>query len=107
MPGLTRVNGGTGPIELIGRDIDWVLVASTGIDTTYTAVDSNLEIAMRVIENYGTVTIVGTPNGANVRFAVEGLSANAAILDAALDAAIAGNSPVTTVDTGLDGAGFA
>jgi len=107
MPGLTRVNGGTGAIELIGRDIDWVLIDSTGIDTTPTAVDSNLEIAMRVVEQYGTVTIVGTPATSAVRFAVEGLSANAAVLDTALAAAISGNTPATTVHTGLSGAVFA
>lgn len=105
--GVTRVNGAALPAELFGRDLDWVLIASTGIDTTYTAVNSNLELAVRTVENYGTVSVIGTPASGNVRLVVEGLSANATVLATALALVITGNTPVVTVSAGMSGATFA
>jgi hypothetical protein len=104
--GQTRVNGGAQPTELVGRELDWVLVGHANLHVTYTNVDSDFEIVIRTLENYGTVTIVGTPATDYARFVMEGLNANAAVLDTALTAAVGGN-PNVAVSTGLSGDTFA
>lgn len=104
--GQTRVNGGAAAVELFGRDLSWVKIASTGIDTTPDDIDSNLEIAIRTVQQYGTVSIVGTPASGNLMVVMEGLSANATVLGTALAASIAGNTAVVTVYAGLSGATF-
>lgn len=104
--GQTRVNGGAEPTELVGRDLDWVLVGAANLHVGYTAVDSDFEVVVRTLENYGTVTIVGTPASDYCRFVMEGLNANATVLDTALTAAIGGN-PNVAVSTGLSGNTFA
>ena len=73
MTSLVRVNGTTQPTELFGRDIKFVLCAATGIHTTYTTADSNFAKAVRVLEKFCTVSVIGIPASDNVRFIVEGL----------------------------------
>ena len=106
MAGQTRVNGGAQPTELVGRDLDWVLVGLANVHVSYTAVDSDFEKIVRTLENYGTATIVGTPASDYVRVVMEGLNANAAVLATAIDAATGGTSNAA-VSTGLSGNAFA
>jgi len=109
MAEITRVNGGVGPIELIGRDLEWVHVA--GIDCTGYAdangkliPESNLEKVRRIIDGAASITIIGEPTATDVMFGVEGLGATAADLQAAIDAATGGTSTVAVV--ALTGAAF-
>lgn len=104
--GQTRVNGGSLPFEAAGRDLKWVLVASTGVDTNSSTVGSNLELITYALMQYGTITIAGTAASGNVRFAMEGLAANATVLTTACNV-ITGNTPVVTVTDGMSGATFA
>lgn len=118
MATFTRVNGGTTAGEFIGRDVKFVKCALTGIHTSYTAVDSNLEKVTRVLSKFATITIVGTPASDNVVFMVEGLptgnvkdytGTSAAIATAlATDAdAATGGSTTWTIYNGLSGTTFA
>lgn len=75
MTSLVRTNGRAIETELVGRDLKFVLLAATGIETTYNVANSNFEKAVRVLEKFCTVTIIGIPSAGNVRFVVEGLPA--------------------------------
>jgi hypothetical protein len=120
----TRVNGGTTLGEFVGRDLKFVKLNLTSIETSYTAVESRLEIATRVLEKFCTVTVVGTPASSNVVFIVEGLptgnvldytGASAAIATALatdtdkalLDSAFGSGSSAWTIYNGLSGTTFA
>lgn len=115
---LTRTNGGVTAVELVGRDLKYVNCALTGIHTSYTAVDSNLEKVTKVLAKFCTITAVGTPAADNVKFVVEGLPSgsvedytgtSAAIATAlATDAdAATGGSTTWTITNGLSGTSFA
>ena len=120
MATFTRTNGGAQAGEFVGRDLKFVNVALTGIQTNYTAAESNFEKVVRVLERYSTVTITGTPSGGNAVFVVEGLpttvsdntadqSGGTAIvtqLQTDANAATSG-SCVFTVYSGLSGTSFA
>lgn len=109
--GQTRVNGGILTAELVGRDLKWVNITSTGIDTAQGAINSNLELVVRAVQSYGTVTLVG--NAANtgpagntqpqVMLAVEGLNANATALAAAINAVITGNTAQVAIFDNING----
>ena len=73
MATFTRTNGGALAAEFVGRDLKFVNVALTGIQTNYTVADSNYEKVVRVLEKYCTVTITGIPSSGNAVFVVEGL----------------------------------
>ena len=120
MATFTRTNGGAKAGEFVGRDLKFVNVALTGIQTNYTNVDSNFEKIVRVLEKYSTVTIVGTPSGGNAMFVVEGLpptisdntadqsggTAIASALKTDIDAATGGSSTIT-IYQGISGNTFA
>lgn len=73
MATIARTNGWAVPGEFVGRDVKFVKCAATGLETSYAASDSNFEKAVRVLEKFCTVTIVGTPASGNCVFMVEGL----------------------------------
>ena len=109
---FTRTNGGVAAGEFIGRDIKFVKCALTGIHTGYTAVDSDMEKVTRVLSQYSTITVVGTPASGNVIFVAEGLpttvggTAIATVLATDADAST-GGSTTWTVYNGLSGTSFA
>ena len=104
--GQTRVNGGAQPTELVGRNLEWVLVTLANVHVSYTAVDSDFEKVVRTLETFGTATIVGTPASNNVHVVMEGYSANATVTETAIDAATGGSSTVD-ITAGLSGNTFA
>ena len=120
MATFTRTNGGAQAGEFVGRDLKFVNVALTGIQTNYTAAESNFEKVVRVLERYSTVTIVGTPSSGNAMFVVEGLPTTVndntpdqsgsttviAQMQTEANAATSG-SCVFTVYSGLSGTSFA
>ena len=120
MATFARVNGGALAGEFVGRDLKFVNVALTGIQTGYTAPESNFEKVVRVLEKYSTVTIVGTPAAGNAMFVVEGLpptvndnspdqsGSTTIVAQLQTDAnAATGGSCVFTVYNGLSGTSFA
>jgi hypothetical protein len=120
MATFARTNGGSTYGEFIGRDLKYVKVALTGIDTSYTAVDSAYEKTVRALEKYSTVTIAGIPASGNAIFAVEGLpttigdnsadqsggTAIAVAVKADIDAATSGTSTITVYNN-ISGTTFA
>jgi hypothetical protein len=70
---FTRVNGGGKAAELFGRDLKYVKVSSSGLETSYTNPDSDYEKVIRVLERYSTVSVTGIPTSGNAVFVVEGL----------------------------------
>lgn len=119
MATFTRVNGGALAGEFVGRDLKFVNVALTGIQTNYTSPESNFEKVVRVLERYSTVTIVGTPAAGNAVFVVEGLpptvndnspdqSGTSIVTQLQTEAnAATSGSCVFTVYNGLSGTSFA
>jgi hypothetical protein len=120
MAQFTRTNGGAAAGEFVGRDLQFVNVALTGIQTSYTAVNSNYEKIVRVLEKYSTVTITGIPSGGNAVFMVEGLpptvsdntpdqsGSTSIVSQLQTDAnAATGGSCVFTVYNGISGTSFA
>jgi hypothetical protein len=118
MATITRTNGWAVASELVGRDLKFVKCAATGLETSYQAADSNFEKAVRVLEKFCTVTIVGTPASGNCMFVVEGLPAgnvqdytntSAAIATALATDADAANGLTSTwtIYNGLSGTTFA
>lgn len=120
MATFTRTNGGALAGEFIGRDIKFVKLALTGVHTGYASPDSNFEKCVRVLSQYCTVTVVGTPASGAAMFVVEGLptkvgdnsadqsggTAIASALATAADAATGGTT-TWTVYGGLSGDTFA
>lgn len=102
---FARVNGGAKVGQFVGRELEFVLLAKTGIQTGYTDVDSNFEKAVRVLQTYGTMTIVGTPDSGNVIFVMEGMSnrATKANIEADLTAAGVTSCTITIMAAGLKG----
>ena len=101
VPGVTRVNGGIEVGNWVGRPQEFVSV-DAGVDLTasYGAVDSNAEVVMRVVEEYGSINMVGTPSGNVITFMMDAttLGANATALGTAVTAAnIAGLGQTATV----------
>jgi hypothetical protein len=73
MATLTRAHGGVDVgVELVGRNLSFVTVSSTGIDTTPGNVDSNLEKILFAISQTCTIEAIGTPTAGAVRIAVSG-----------------------------------
>jgi len=105
--------------EFIGRDVKFVKLAATGVETNYASSDSNFAKATRVLAKFCTITIVGTPSSGNVIWLVEGLptgnvldvtGASAAIataLSTDVEAASSLTSTTWTVYNGLSGTTFA
>lgn len=116
MASFTRANGYAAPGEFVGRDLKIVKCALTGIHTGYDAAESNHEKATRVLSQYCTITVVGTPASDNALYVVEGLpttvgvdgtqTAIATVLATDADAATSG-STTWTVYNGLSGTSFA
>jgi hypothetical protein len=73
MATFTRTNGGGKAGEFVGRDLKYVKCTSTGIETSYTAPDSDYEKVIRILEKFSTVTITGIPVSSNAVFVCEGL----------------------------------
>lgn len=113
MPVFTRTNGGVAPGEFIGRDIKFVKCNSSGIHTNAINVDSDHEIATRILSQYATITLVGTPASNNAIWAVEGLPTDVAgtaivsQLNTEGNAALASTATVWTVYNGISGDTFA
>lgn len=113
MPVFTRTNGGVAPGEFIGRDIKFVKCTSTGIHTDATLVDSDHEKATRILAQYSTITVVGTPASDNAIWAVEGLPTDVAgtaivsQLNTEGNAALASTQTVWVVYNGISGTSFA
>lgn len=112
---FARVNGGVKEGQFFGRDINFVLVALTGIHTNYTNIDSTFEKVVRALQMFGTMSLVGVPASGNAVFAMEGLQTgttalNGTSIKTAVDTATSGNSTVTiygtTTVTGISGTGF-
>jgi len=91
--------------QFVGRDLAFVLLAKTGIQTNYTNVDSDFEKAVRILQLHGTMTIVGTPDSGNVIFVMEGLSnrSTKANIEADLTAAGVTGCTITLLAAGLKG----
>jgi hypothetical protein len=118
MATITRTNGWAVASELVGRDLKFVKIAASGLETSYQAADSDFEQAVRALAKFCTITIVGTPASGNCMFAVEGLPAgsvqdytgsSAAIATALatdIDAA-SGLTSTVTIYNGLSGTTFA
>lgn len=106
------------PGEFVGRDLKFVKVAASGIETSYNTTNSDFEQAVRALAKFCTITVVGTPASGNCMFVVEGLPAgnvqdvtgsSAAIATALatdIDAA-SGLSSTVTIYNGLSGNTFA
>jgi hypothetical protein len=118
MATFTRVNGYAKAGEFIGRDVKFVNCAASGLETSYTAADSNFEKVVRTLAKFCTITVVGTPASGNCVFMVEGLptgnvldvtGSSAAIATAlATDAnAASGLTTTWTIYDGLSGSSFA
>ena len=118
MATFTRTNGWAAVGEFVGRDVKFVKCAATGLETSYAAADSNFEKAVRVLEKFCTVTVVGTPASGNCVFLVEGLptgnvldinGSSAAIATALATDADAANGLTSTwtIYNGLSGTTFA
>ena len=115
---LTRTNGWAVAAEQVGRDVKFVKVNATGIETAYAAADSDFEQVVFALQKHCTITIVGTPASSNAVFMVEGLpsgnivdvtgtsAAVATALATDIDAASGLTSTVTSYN-GLSGATFA
>ena len=118
MATFTRTNGWAAAGEFIGRDVKFVKVAASGIETAYAAADSDFEQAVRALAKHCTITIVGTPSSGNCVFLVEGLptgnildvngssAAIATALATDIDAA-SGLTSTVTIYNGLSGSTFA
>jgi len=110
MAEVTKVHGNAGANEQVGRDIEWVqftsVVTAAG-DLTTNAGDpgSNLEILIRILSQYGTVTIQGTEVAAALTVGMEGLggggptATDTAGVIAAIDAEITANAAFTSLVT--------
>ena len=91
--------------QFYGRDINFVRVALSGIETTYTQPDSTFEKVVRTLQMYGTMSIVGVPASGDAVFAMEGLQTGsgvaATVIKTAIDAAVGGgaNSTITIYGT--------
>ena len=115
---ITRTNGWAVPAEQVGRDIKFVKVAASGIETSYAAADSDFEQVVFALQKHCSITIVGTPASGNCVFMVEGLpsgniidvtgssAAIATALATDIDAA-SGLTSTVTIYNGLSGATFA
>jgi hypothetical protein len=118
MATFTRTNGWAKPGEQIGRDVKFINLGWSGIETSYAAANSNFEQATRVLQKFCTITIVGTPYADNVTYMVEGLPAGSVLnvngtlqaiataLKTDTEAAIGGTATWTIYD-GLNGNSFA
>jgi hypothetical protein len=119
MATFTRTNGYAAPGEFIGRDVKFVKVTASGLETSYDQANSNFEKAVRALANRCTITIVGTPSSSNCVFLVEGLPSGnvadnvdgtvraiATALQYELDAA-SGLTTTVNIYNGLSGATFA
>lgn len=102
---FARVNGGAQVGQFVGRALEFVLLAKNNIHVNFTNVDSDFEKAVRVLQTYGTMTIVGTPATNNVIFVMEGLSnrATKANIEQDLTDAGVGSSVITIMAAGLKG----
>ena len=108
---FTRVNGTAQPGAQYGLQPRFFNVALSGVHTSYTAVDSAFEKAVRGINSVASIVILGTPASGNFVVAVDnsfggrGSDSATATLAAAIDAATGGSSTVTEV--ALSGNGLA
>jgi len=89
---ITRVSGGAAPIVTTGRALSMFTVSSSGVHTSYNAVDSDFEKLIRALETVGTVEILGTPSSGAFRVALSGTSVSAADLTTLCNAAVSGAS---------------
>lgn len=87
---ITRVSGGAAPVVTTGRTLSMFTVSSSGVHTSYNAVDSDFEKLVRALETVGTVEILGTPSSGAFRVALSGTSANSSALTTLCNAAVSG-----------------
>ena len=120
---ISQVNGYATAGEFVGRDVKFVKVNYSGIAATVGTVNGNFDKAVKVLEQYSTVTIVGTAATDDCMFMVEGLpayvadhsqggdnssgTAIATKLKADLEASIGSGTATFTVYSGLGSTGFA
>lgn len=88
---ITRQHGGSGAIEEIGRDIEWVLVnVSTWVSGDYTTTpnqeDSNLDIVVKNMAKHGTITFQGVAGANDLIFGMEGLGIDVDAIEIELEA---------------------
>ena len=118
MASFTRTNGWAAAGEFVGRDVKFVKVTATGLETSYAAADSNFEKAVRALAKFCTITVVGTPASSNCVFLVEGLPTGNVVDVTGTSAAIAtalatdmdaanGLTATVVIYNGLSGATFA
>jgi len=91
--------------EMVGRDIEWVKVVTSGDDITDTA---ELALHLQALYQFMSFTIIGTPKATGIMVAAEGIGATAAELQVAVRAAATSNDALVTIETlGGDAAGIA
>ena len=116
MAEITRVHGGSGEFEQIGRDLEWrtfTFTANTSnidLATGDTLPGSHLESLVNVLQTASTVTILGTPTTLTVTAGMEGIGLTDAELDTAIEAAdigTDGSATVVVATVTIDGVTFA
>jgi len=107
-----RTNGGAQPGEFFGRELKFVQCTKTGIHTNHANVDSVFEKVTRVVANYSTISLIGTPASNVAMFVVEGLpsdvsgTAIVSELQTAANVATGGAGCVFAVFEGISGNTF-
>ena len=87
---ITRVSGGAAPVVTTGRSLSMFTVSSSGVHTSYNAVDSDFEKLVRALETVGTVEILGTPSSGAFRVALSGTSSDSSALTTLCNVAVSG-----------------
>ena len=76
----TADNAGAFGEHHTGGNINFYQLAATGIETSYTGVNSNWEKALKAMSGFGTIVVVGTPASNVAIVGMEGSSTAAATL---------------------------
>ena len=96
----TADNAGAFGEHHTGGNINFYNIAASGIHTSYTNVNSNWEKALKAMEGFGTLVVVGTPASNVAIVGLEGSSTAAAtlsLMNTAVTAASTISSTVTNV----------
>jgi len=96
----TADNAGAFGEHHTGGNINFYNIAASGIQTSYTDVNSNWEKALKAMSGFGTIVIVGTPASNVAIVGLEGSSTAAAtlvLMNTAVTAASTISSTVTNV----------
>jgi hypothetical protein len=105
MTGITKVHGPIVPSDnLGGRDLQFLVIAQTGIETNYSTVNSNFQKTIYQLQQFTELYVLGTPDSGAVSVGVasdtiESLysSANSGSYPAIASAIFTATSVATTV----------